>query len=67
MGDACPRRCIERLARRYRAGLSSMHPAADRITDKRPDNFLYIGLIKQLFPDASIVHTTRRCSTTVSR
>ena len=30
-----------------------------RPTDKRPDNFLYIGLIKKLFPDAKIVHTTR--------
>ena len=29
------------------------------VTDKRPDNFLYIGLIKELFPDARIVHTTR--------
>ena len=29
------------------------------MTDKRPDNFLYIGLIKSLFPDAKIVHTTR--------
>jgi hypothetical protein len=29
------------------------------VTDKRPDNFLYIGLIKRLFPDAKIVHTTR--------
>ena len=29
------------------------------VTDKRPDNFLCIGLIKTLFPDAWIVHTTR--------
>ena len=29
------------------------------MTDKRPDNFLCIGLIKTLFPDALIVHTTR--------
>ncbi len=27
--------------------------------DKRPDNYLYIGLIKSLFPEARIVHTTR--------
>jgi tetratricopeptide (TPR) repeat protein len=32
----------------------------DRIaTDKRPDNFLHIGLIKTLFPAAKIVHTRR--------
>ena len=29
------------------------------MTDKRPDNYLYIGLIKSLFPDARIVHTRR--------
>jgi hypothetical protein len=29
------------------------------VTDKRPDNFLYLGLIKKLFPEAKIVHTTR--------
>lgn len=30
------------------------------ITDKRPDNFMLIGLIKQLFPHAKIIHTTRQ-------
>ena len=29
------------------------------VTDKRPDNFLHIGLIKTLFPQAKIVHTRR--------
>ena len=29
------------------------------LTDKRPDNFLHIGLIKRLFPSAKIVHTRR--------
>lgn len=29
------------------------------VTDKRPDNFLRIGLIKRLFPGAKIVHTVR--------
>lgn len=29
------------------------------VTDKRPDNFLYIGLIKTLFPNARFIHTTR--------
>ena len=28
-------------------------------TDKRPDNFLHVGLIKRLFPRAKIVHTVR--------
>ena len=47
------------LAAEYRVGLARTFPGAERITDKRPDNFLYIGLIKSLFPDAKIVHTVR--------
>ena len=39
--------------------LARVFPRGDRVTDKRPDNFLYIGLIKSLFPDAKIVHTLR--------
>ena len=30
-----------------------------RVTNKRPDNFLYLGLIKALFPNARIFHSTR--------
>jgi tetratricopeptide (TPR) repeat protein len=44
---------------RYRARLAQLFPKAEYVTDKRPDNFAYIGLIKRLFPDAKIVHTTR--------
>lgn len=52
-----------RLARRYRDGLLHLlerQPQAARIvTDKRPDNFLLIGLILRLFPNARVVHTVR--------
>ncbi|HZC37416.1 MAG TPA: sulfotransferase [Sphingomicrobium sp.] len=35
-------------------------PSHDRlVTDKRPDNFLHIGLTKILFPNAKIIHTRR--------
>ena len=54
-----PRVKLEGLARRYRDRLAALFPGAARITDKRPDNFFCIGLIKTLFPDAQIVHTTR--------
>lgn len=50
------------FADEYRAHLANLFPegvAGTFITDKRPDNFLLIGLIKRLFPDARIVHTTR--------
>ena len=47
------------MSRRYLQTLSALYPGAEYVTDKRPDNFLNIGLIKALFPDARIVHTTR--------
>jgi hypothetical protein len=47
------------LAAHYVSLLARLHPGARRVVDKRPDNFLYIGLIKTLFPTARIVHTTR--------
>ena len=47
---------IERWRDLYLAG----RPAHDGLlTDKRPDNFLHIGLIKTLFPAAKIIHTRR--------
>jgi tetratricopeptide (TPR) repeat protein len=47
------------LARRYLDLLARLHPGAERVVDKRPDNFLYIGLIKLLFPTTKVIHTTR--------
>lgn len=43
----------------YLRSARARHPGARVLTDKRPDNFLHVGLIKQLFPDAKIVHTVR--------
>ncbi len=56
---AAPSSRLEALAARYLDTLGALFPAAEFVTDKRPDNFLYIGLIKRLFPDAKIVHTVR--------
>jgi len=50
---------LEQAAARYRAELARVFPGARWVTDKRPDNFLYLGLIRRLFPRARIVHTTR--------
>lgn len=47
------------LAGDYLQALQRRFPTADRVTDKRPDNFLHIGLIKALFPTARIVYTRR--------
>jgi hypothetical protein len=50
---------LEQLAARYLDVLAKLFPHVRHVTDKRPDNFLYIGLIKSLFPHARIIHTTR--------
>jgi tetratricopeptide (TPR) repeat protein len=50
---------LARLAASYRASIATLFPSAALVTDKRPDNFFCIGLIKTLFPDALIVHTVR--------
>jgi tetratricopeptide (TPR) repeat protein len=50
---------LDGIAARYRAELLRASASASFVTDKRLDNFLYLGLIKRLFPDAKIVHTTR--------
>lgn len=54
-------RCAE-LARDYRERIGRLFPEAAGaafLTDKRPDNFLLIGLIKRLFPGARILHSVR--------
>jgi tetratricopeptide (TPR) repeat protein len=56
---ALPPRRLDDIAERYQAELKRVADTADYVIDKRPDNFLYIGLIKSLFPDARIVHTMR--------
>ena len=43
----------------YLRGLPVRPDAGHAVTDKRPDNFLHIGLIKILFPGAKIIHTFR--------
>lgn len=50
---------IEQLRKEHRSRLKQMNLCAGLVTDKRPDNFLHIPLIKMLFPTAKIVHTRR--------
>lgn len=50
---------LDGAAAGYQAEFIRVSTSAAWVTDKRLDNFLYIGLIKRLYPDAKIVHTTR--------
>jgi Flp pilus assembly protein TadD len=50
---------IQAVAQRYLQALSEKGGSARRITDKMPDNFLYLGVIRTLFPKARIIHCRR--------
>lgn len=50
---------LDELGQEYLSRLRRQFPDADCVTDKRPDNFLHLGLIKALFPCARIVYTRR--------
>lgn len=50
---------IARARGLYLEALKTARPGAALVTDKRPDNFLHIGLIKAMFPSAKVVHTVR--------
>jgi len=50
---------LQQLGSDYQTRLRGLFPHAEHITDKRPDNFLHLGLIKALFPQVRIVYTKR--------
>ena len=50
---------LAELAGKYLEQLSKSFPDASAVTNKRPDNFLYLGLVKALFPNARIIHSQR--------
>ena len=53
------RAALGRLGRAYLARLPALPPGRTRITDKMPDNFMLIGLIRLILPEARIIHTVR--------
>ncbi len=62
-----PFRCVERLDRETAPRMAQAHldkllalnDKAPRITDKMPDNYLYLGFISALFPKAKVIHCRR--------
>jgi len=53
------RRQSRELGHAYLNTLRKFGPAARFVTDKRPDNFLFVGLLHALFPGAKIIHCAR--------
>ncbi|HTW71181.1 MAG TPA: sulfotransferase [Acetobacteraceae bacterium] len=55
-----PEDSLRQASERYVAALrATAGPAAIRITDKMPTNYLFLGLIRLALPNAAIVHTRR--------
>jgi tetratricopeptide (TPR) repeat protein len=50
---------LERLGAEYLTTLDRLAPAALRVVDKMPGNFLYLGLIHAALPEARIIHLMR--------
>lgn len=50
---------FENVGEEYLRYLEQRFPTATVVTDKRPDNFLHIGLIKSVLPNSKIVWTRR--------
>lgn len=50
---------FRRMGARYVARLRRLAPGMARITDSMPDNFVFIGLIRLILPNARIIHVRR--------
>lgn len=50
---------LRQVADEYLAQVRMIFPDEENVTDKRPDNFLHVGLIRAMFPAARIVVTKR--------
>jgi len=58
-GDVWSYAEIRKMAEYYKAKLDSLPTDKLHIVDKQPDNFIYLPLIKVMFPDAKIIHCKR--------
>jgi tetratricopeptide (TPR) repeat protein len=62
---ALDERAVRELSRRYQTALDAIWsrsrpgPVAERIVDKMPDNYLYLGLLAIAFPRATLIHVRR--------
>ncbi|WP_159820978.1 tetratricopeptide repeat-containing sulfotransferase family protein [Colwellia sp. 20A7] len=49
----------DKLLSDYLTEINRFKNSGEQLTDKRPDNFLYLGVIKLLMPNAKVIWTTR--------
>jgi tetratricopeptide (TPR) repeat protein len=50
---------LHRVARHHLEKLRALHASAERIVDKMPDNYMYLGLLSLLFPNAKFIYCRR--------
>jgi tetratricopeptide (TPR) repeat protein len=50
---------LQQLANAHLDKLHKLHPTADRVSDKMPDNYMYVGLMYLFFPQAKFIHCRR--------
>lgn len=62
--DAASPEVYDRVAASYLSLLRTHSPRKPFVCDKMPSNFLYIGLIMRLFPNARILHCRRNAMDT---
>ncbi len=55
---------LTKAAAEYLNALGRTRPDADRIVDKMPHNFMLVGAISILFPNAKIIHSQRNAADT---
>jgi hypothetical protein len=59
-----PDKAFVEAGRDYVEALRSRFPGARRVTDKMPGNFMLIGFLHLMLPEAKIVHCTRDAAAT---
>ncbi|MFQ5487265.1 MAG: tetratricopeptide repeat protein [Gammaproteobacteria bacterium] len=50
---------VQARAREYLSRLAARTGGAERVTDKMPGNFRYLGMIRLMFPHARVIHCRR--------
>lgn len=53
------REVVQQAAKEHLSRLRAYHPTADRIVDKMPDNYLWVGFLAILFPRAKFIYSKR--------
>ncbi len=55
---------LKKLGTSYLEKIRSIAPTSTFITDKMPENFLFVGFIRLMLPGAKFIHTTRSAADT---